>query len=88
MVGSCFTGSIQLTAWLPHVDFELEITLIWYQSVSSSSLPNPWLVVRDGNRAGSGWVAPIPTPLRLFETILIPVSFKELNKIGRVGMVP
>ena len=38
---------------------------------------------KDGNRAGSRGVAPIPTPPRLFETILIPVPFKKLNRVGR-----
>ena len=45
---------------------------------------------RDGNGAGSGQVAPIPTPPRLFETILIPVPFKKLNGTGwdeRAGMI-
>ena len=40
---------------------------------------------KDGNRARSRWVAPIPTPPRLFETILILVPFKKLNKAGGDG---
>ena len=40
-------------------------------------------VGRNDNGAGSGRVAPIPTPPRLFKTILIPVSFKKLNGQGR-----
>ena len=38
---------------------------------------------KDGNRASSRWVAPIPTPAHLFETILIPLPFKKLNGTGR-----
>ena len=47
-------------------------------------------VIRDGNGAGFGQIAPIPTPPRLFETILIPVPFKKLNRTGRgerAGMI-
>ena len=47
-------------------------------------------VIRDGNGAGFGQVAPIPTPPRLFETILIPIPFKKLNGMGRgelAGMI-
>ena len=36
-------------------------------------------VFRDDNGAGSGWVAPIPTPLRLFKIIPIPNPFEKLN---------
>ena len=35
--------------------------------------------IRDGNGAGSGRVAPILTPPRLFKIIPIPIPFKKLN---------
>ena len=41
---------------------------------------------RNGNGAGSGRVAPIPTPPRLFKINLIPVPFKNLNGAGRGGV--
>ena len=44
-------------------------------------------VRRDGNGVGSGRVAPIPTPPRLFKIIPIPVTFKNLNGAGRAGRV-
>ena len=40
---------------------------------------------RNDNGAGSGRVAPIPTPPRLLKIILIPVPFKKLNGAGRGG---
>ena len=40
--------------------------------------------IRDGNGAGSGRVAPIPTAPHLFKIILIPIPFKKLNGAGRV----
>ena len=40
--------------------------------------------IRNGNGAGSGRVAPIPTPPRLLKIIPIPVPFKKLNGAGRV----
>ena len=42
-----------------------------------------YVQTRDGNGAGSRRVAPILTLPCLFETILIPVSFKKLNEAGR-----
>ena len=39
---------------------------------------------RNDNGAGSGRVAPIPTPPRLLKTILIIVPFKKLNGVGQV----
>ena len=44
-----------------------------------------FLWVKDGNGTRSGCVAAIPTSSRLFETILILVPFKKLNKAGRGG---
>ena len=40
---------------------------------------------RNGNEAGSGRVAPIPTPSRLAKPILIPIPFKKLKR-GGAGM--
>ena len=46
------------------------------------------MAFRNGNGAGSGRVAPIPTPPRLLKRILIPVPFKKLNGAGRVWEIP
>ena len=46
-----------------------------------------FVLYRNNNGEGSGWVAPIPTLSRLFETILIPVLFKKLNGAGWCGQV-
>ena len=36
---------------------------------------------RDGNMVGSGWVASIPIPHRLFKIIVIPIPFfSKLNR--------
>ena len=43
---------------------------------------------RNDNGAGSGRVAPIPTPPHLLKIILIPVPFKKLNRAGRVWEIP
>ena len=40
--------------------------------------------IRNDNGAGSGRVAPIPTPPYLLKTIPIPVPFKTLNGAERV----
>ena len=47
------------------------------------------IFIRNGNRAGLGWVVPIPTSPRLFKTNPIPVPFKKLNGTGRgrTGMI-
>ena len=45
-------------------------------------------VIRDGNGAGFGQVAPIPTPPRLSKIIPIPVPFKKLNGTGQVWEIP
>ena len=39
-------------------------------------------VSRNGNGAGLGWVAPIPTLPRLLKTMPILVPFKKLNGAG------
>ena len=44
--------------------------------------------IMDGNGAGSGRVAPIPTPPPLFKIILIPIPFKKLNGAGRYYKFP
>ena len=51
------------------------------------SMKSSLVEARDGNEAGSGWVAPIPNPFHLFEIIHIPVPFKKLNGAGRDGRV-
>ena len=40
---------------------------------------------RDGNGAGSGRGAPLPTPPRLFKAMPTPVPFKKLNGAGQEG---
>ena len=75
------------------ISFFLLGWLIYAHSCLWSDLNSSWLstfnlasycMLRKDNGAGSGWVAPIPIPPRLFKIILIPILLKKLNGAGRV----
>ncbi|KAJ9687646.1 hypothetical protein PVL29_016219 [Vitis rotundifolia] len=59
--------------------------LVWLKCLRISLSNFGMGSLRDGNGAGSGRVAPIPTPSRLIKIIPIPVPFKKLNGVGWGG---